>query len=165
MNPSRRQLLRGNFSGISDVIRPPWALPDLEFSNRCTRCSDCIRICPEGIIRSGSGGFPEVDFQQRGCTLCRDCATACTARALDPERDPPWRLRVEIRDTCLAQRRVLCRSCGDACDERAIRFALQVGGIARPRIDGDRCTGCGFCVGVCPVQALKIEPDATESTP
>ena len=159
MNPSRRQLLRGNFSGISDVIRPPWARPEPEFSNRCTRCSDCIRICPEGIICSGSGGFPEVDFQKGGCTLCGDCATVCTAKALDPERDPPWRLRVKVLDACLAQRRIFCRSCGDACDERAIRFALQVGGIAWPGIDPDLCNGCGACVSVCPVQAVRITPD------
>jgi ferredoxin-type protein NapF len=53
---------------------------------------------------------------------------------------------------------VVCRSCGEVCDESAIRFKLEVGGIARPLLDQEQCNGCGACFAVCPVRAVRIAP-------
>ncbi|MDR7522892.1 MAG: 4Fe-4S binding protein [Armatimonadota bacterium] len=46
-----------------------------------------------------------------------------------------------------------CRLCADACPHGAIQF--QDG---RPAVQGDRCTGCGGCVGACPVEAMMHPP-------
>ena len=73
-----------------------------------------------------------------------------------PGRDLPWSLAVEIAGSCLANRGVVCRSCGEACDEGAIRFRLRVGSAAEPQVEQAACTGCGYCVSVCPVQALRV---------
>ena len=61
---SRRQFLRGDFSGRDMPLRPPWALREREFAQRCTRCDACNDACPTGIIVRGQGGFPEVDFSR-----------------------------------------------------------------------------------------------------
>lgn len=47
---------------------------------------------------------------------------------------------------CLA-RNCGCFACIERCDARAIHLVFGTG----VRIDGDRCTGCGRCVQVCPV--------------
>ena len=158
VNLFRRRLLRGAIAETASPRRPPWAPAEADFTARCDRCGDCIPTCPEGIIRAGSGGFPEVDFAARGCTLCGDCLAACHGKALrgDPEKDPPWHLVADIGAACIARLGVICRSCGEACGEGAIRFRLRVGGAAEPLLYGEACTGCGWCIGVCPVQAVRV---------
>ena len=127
---SRRQFLRGDLGTTRNPVRPPWAASESLFSNLCDRCDDCIYACPERVIRFGSGGFPEMDFSERGCTLCGECVAACGGKALtsDPRRDRPWMLVAQIGNECLANRNVVCRSCGESCDARAIRFRLRAGG-------------------------------------
>jgi len=159
---SRRQLLRGDLNGDRSPIRPPWAIREPDFTSTCTRCGACIEVCPEHIVHAGDGGFPHVDFALGGCSFCADCLTACEPMALraDPERDCPWMLTAHIGDECLAFRGVICRSCGEACDEGAIRFRPRVGSAAVPTLVTDGCTGCGYCVRVCPAQAVKIRMPA-----
>ncbi len=118
-NPSRRQLLRGQFlqslhsesakiQGIN-AIRPPWS---------------CVLVCEQPIFRS-----------------------------LEEE---PWAHKVEITTQCLTENRVECRSCQDSCPMNAIRFRLQLGGVAKPILDLESCNGCGACLSVCPTKAIKI---------
>lgn len=140
------------------VPRPPWSLrPDTAFTERCTRCGDCMRACPRGVLSAGDGGFPRISFEAVGCSLCGDCAKACPTRAIDPVANPiafVWRVRIDER--CLNRRGVECRICGDACDARALRFVPARGGIARLQVDTTACTGCGDCVAVCPVDAIAL---------
>ena len=159
---NRMQFLRGDFRGEKVLFRPPWSLPENEFVDRCERCDDCVKSCPEAILVRGRGGFPLVDFSRGGCSFCGDCLDACKGRALvgDAEDEAgAWSLRAEIGDDCLSAKGVVCRSCGEVCDESAIRFKLEVGGIARPLLDREQCNGCGACYAVCPVKVVRIEPD------
>ena len=38
----------------------------------------------------------------------------------------------------------------------AIRFRLQLGGVAKPILDLESCNGCGACLSVCPTKAIKF---------
>ncbi len=159
----RRSFLRGNLraAGAAEpapAARPPWALrPDAEFVARCTGCGDCVRACPRGVLRRGDGGLAEIAFDSAGCSLCGDCARVCAARAIDPSvQAQAFEWRVQVGDACLNRRGVECRVCGDACDVRVLRFTPAPGGIAQLRIDAAACTGCGDCVGVCPVKAIEL---------
>jgi ferredoxin-type protein NapF len=156
VDASRRGFLRGR-SRPKAQIRPPWALPEADFVDRCTRCGDCLSACPQKILVTGDGGFPTVDFSQRECTFCGDCATACQPLALvRAEGLPAWPYKAVVGDACLPKRGVECRVCGDFCDARAIRFAPRLGNCPLPDIDNTLCTGCGACVGPCPTAALRI---------
>lgn len=135
--------------------RPPWALTEAAFTARCTRCGACERACPRALIRSGGGGFPQIDVAQQGCDFCRACIDACEPRALDATR-PAFTTRVIIAPHCLNQQRVECRACSDACDARALRFTPAIGGIAQLVVDLAACTGCGACVAPCPVGAISL---------
>ena len=156
---SRRSFLSGKFSRPVVELPPPWALPQALFEQACTRCDACIAACPSRIVKRGAGGYPSIDFLLGAgvCTFCGDCVTACLPRALPREEDAaPWQLKAGIKSSCLAFQDVVCRSCGDACGETAIRFSPLLRGAARPELDMKRCTGCGACVGVCPVGAMKV---------
>jgi ferredoxin-type protein NapF len=151
---ARRALLRGR-SRSEAPKRPPFALAEDLFTEACTRCGDCLRACPEGILIAADGGFPEVDFRRGGCTFCGDCVTACATGALLASTAPAWSLQPRIDDTCLARRGVHCQSCRDVCEPEAVRFAYR-GSVPVPEIDADTCNGCGACVAACPADAIAM---------
>lgn len=140
-------------------LRPPWTSEDA-VTDRCTRCGDCLDACPEGILKAGTGGFPEVDFQAGAgeCTFCGDCATACGEGVFSDTNAPAFAATAAIGEGCLTNQGVMCQSCGDACPERAIRFRLQRGGAPLPDLDAQACTACGACVSACPVDAVSVRP-------
>ena len=161
-NQSRRFFLRGKFTPqVAYAIRPPWALAEVLFLDRCSRCDDCISFCPENILIRGDGGYPEVQFKHGECTFCGKCAESCKADALHSpgasySPDDAWNLSVDFSSNCLSLNAIVCRACGDVCDSQAIHFQLKLGGVAEPKVSQEDCTGCGACVKPCPVQAISI---------
>jgi ferredoxin-type protein NapF len=156
VDASRRGFLRGRPRPKAE-IRPPWALREPDFVDRCTRCGDCLSACPQKILVAGDGGFPTVDFSQHECTFCGDCVSACQPRALTcSEGQSPWPVKAIVGPTCLPNKGVECRVCGDFCDVRAIRFPPRLGGSPLPEVDLELCTGCGACVAPCPVTAITV---------
>jgi ferredoxin-type protein NapF len=154
---TRRDFLRARRSSAPPPLRPPWALAEQQFSARCSGCGDCLRACPSGILVSGEGRFPTVDFSRGECTFCGDCVAACIPGALrHTEGQAPWSLRARIGEACLAERGVECRICGEVCGASAIRFRPRVGGVALPQLDEAACTGCGACLAPCPSQAIAM---------
>jgi ferredoxin-type protein NapF len=153
---SRRNLLTGRVgAGQSRDIRPPWSIGQ-EFEARCSRCGDCLEHCAERILVAGDGGYPKVDFSKGRCTFCADCVTACKSQALDRAVGAPWSLKAEVKTGCLSITGISCRSCGDVCHSKAIRFFPRTGGRVHLEIERGFCTGCGACLGVCPVQAIAL---------
>lgn len=162
VDASRRFFLRGQPAQAQrQPPRPPWALsPDAAFTSACTRCGDCLRVCPSQVLRSGDGGFPEIDFQHAGCSLCGDCRQACGSGALSRGAGAAadaFAWRVQAGEACLTRHGVECRLCGDACDTRALRFVPAPGGIAQLQLRTGDCTGCGECLPRCPVRALSLK--------
>jgi len=153
---SRRDFLRTRWRQTAAPLRPPWALPEHEFIERCTRCSDCRSACPERIIVKGDGGFPEIDFRSGACTFCADCVAACPADAFCDPVASPWPYKARIADSCVSLHGVVCRSCGENCEFEAIRFQLCNGSISEASIDASQCNGCGACVARCPVGAIEV---------
>ncbi len=86
-------------AGLADhwnpqLIRPPGALDEAAFLNRCIRCGQCMRICPTNVIHAatweaGMEGLwtPVLNFRigTSGCQAnCVACSHICPTAALRP---------------------------------------------------------------------------------
>ncbi len=71
-------------------IRPPGAVDEKEFLAKCTRCNECVKVCPEQLIRkivdarSPAHLTPVLDVRRSACRMCEDfpCVRACAPAAL-----------------------------------------------------------------------------------
>lgn len=162
----RRSFFR-RFSGRPAPLRPPYARDEAQFLGACDACGACIAICPEKILIADGLGRPRVEFAAGACTFCDLCAQSCTREAFRAkgEGKPPWNAVAMVSESCLEHRGIACRTCEIGCEPMAISFSPRPGGINQLRIDAERCTGCGGCVGLCPVDALQVRAGEVLSQP
>ncbi|RUM44497.1 MAG: ferredoxin-type protein NapF [Hydrogenimonas sp.] len=162
INQERRRLFASLSSAFKEekepesiIVRPPYHTDASLFLRLCPACSEksCAKVCEEEIIHIREDGTPELIFNQKGCTFCDACLEACEADVLSDATKTTIDVKVEIDVLqCIAWHQVMCHSCKDPCLEDAITFL----GLFRPEIDSQRCTGCGWCIPVCPAEAIKI---------
>ncbi len=163
------------------LIRPPGALPERAFLDRCTKCLLCGEACPTGAIqpalaRAGVEGFwsPVVVPRRGGCELaCTRCGDACPTGAiakLSPARKtgydgrPPVSIGTAFvdRGRCLPwANQIPCIVCEEMCptDPKAIRLVAaeetRPDGarvrLQKPQVEPRLCVGCGICENRCPV--------------
>jgi polyferredoxin len=77
-----------------DVVRPPGALVEEDFLQRCIKCDQCIRVCPTNVLQpatleAGLEGLwtPLLNFRvgTSGCQLnCIACGNVCPTSAIRP---------------------------------------------------------------------------------
>ena len=134
---------------------PPWT-DEARVKRLCTGCGDCIAACPEAILVAGRAGAPVVALNGEACTFCGDCARSCDEGVFAETATRPWTIIADIGATCLLSQGVTCQTCTDACDVDALRFAYLPGSAGEIRLDAEACTGCGACLGVCPVNAITL---------
>ena len=152
-----RKPLRQTGENSPIVVRPPYGLDESLFQSECVACESksCVTSCAEEIIVIQVDGTPGLDFSKSGCTFCKDCASVCEPGVLNLEnRHTSEQLNATFRistEGCVAHHGVICFSCKEPCIDDAILF----NGMFNPVIDIERCTGCGFCMGRCPTQAIE----------
>lgn len=135
------------------VIRPPY-FKDTNLFLKCIDCFEkpCLTACEEGIIEISKDESPKINFANSGCTYCDLCAIACPNGVLKIEDKKQIEDKIQIDVlSCLSWQNTMCFSCKDPCLENAIDFL----GMFRPSIN-QNCTSCGFCIKVCPTNAIKI---------
>ena len=134
----------------TDWLRPPGAVAEPLFLERCTKCNDCVKACPHGsIVLHQQDGTPVIFPDQIPCYLCDDvpCIAACATDALLPVSG-----RDEIRmGTAVVNHRLCtagqgCHACVSKCptDALAMDFDTQ-----RLVVTAERCVGCGICEHIC----------------
>lgn len=157
------------------LVRPPGAREEKGVLALCSRCGQCMKVCPTNVIqpalsKTGVEGLftPEMDFRTGSCDWsCNECGKVCPTGALEPlaldakRRTVIGRAYID-KDRCIpwADART-CLVCQELCPvpEKAVvideaEVPAPDGGravIGRPQVVPDRCIGCGVCENVCPV--------------
>jgi len=139
----------------SFYIRPPYFEDSDSFAQLCIQCDGkCSTVCEEEIIIIKEDRTPILDFKKSGCTYCDKCAKACEFGVLSLEYKQNIKAKIKIDMLkCMSWNNSICFSCKESCLDDAIEYL----GLFRPKIDLQKCTSCGFCVGVCPCEAIKVE--------
>jgi polyferredoxin len=175
--------------GSKTLLRPPGVAnsnPDALAFTQCTRCGECLRVCPTGglqpaVLDAGAEGLgspllvPRLGYCDYSCNAC---GQACPVGAIPPLSLNDKRLQVIGRayideNRCIAWSDHLpCIVCEEMCPlpKKAIQLeATSVWGpegaraeIQLPHIVRDLCIGCGICEYRCPVAseaAIRVYSD------
>ena len=149
------------------VFRPPGAIEEIAFLAACTRCGDCMEVCPpRAIVKAPAGaglaaGTPMIDPARQPCTVCEDmpCVRACPTEALVlPEKLwEGYRLATLelVPERCIAFQKVECGTCARVCPVG--KEALSLDDEGRPVIHAEFCVGCGVCVRACPTTPSSLK--------
>jgi ferredoxin len=155
-----------------DVIRPPAALKEDDFLDRCVRCGNCMKVCITNglqpvIFETGLEGIwtprlvPEIGYCEYQCTLCGNVCPTGAIPSLTLAKKKKIRLGLaEIdRSICIAwAENKECIVCEEHCP--VADKAIKLTGL-RPYVDHRLCVGCGICQNKCPtrpVRAIKVSP-------
>ncbi|UCD70695.1 MAG: 4Fe-4S binding protein [Syntrophobacterales bacterium] len=187
----RRNLIVSAFSGVVAVplmrirpgeglphprlIRPPGALSEKEFLQRCIKCGECMKVCLTNglqptLFEAGIEGIwspilvSRVGYCQYYCTLCGQVCPSGAIRRLSQAEKVKTKIGLAFIDMnrCLPYAQgIPCIVCEEYCPtaKKAIWFeeALAIGrdgkkrSVKKPKVDIDLCIGCGICEFKCPV--------------
>jgi len=140
-------------------FRPPGAAPEVAFVAACTRCGDCIDVCPVHAIlkapaNAGLGaGTPYLDPAAQACVVCVDmpCAAACETGALVVPEDMWASIHMGVLELdpqrCITFQGSACGVCARACPVGERALAMDDRG--HPVLKPEGCVGCGVCVTAC----------------
>ncbi|MFQ6040044.1 MAG: 4Fe-4S binding protein [Candidatus Poribacteria bacterium] len=196
---SRRSLIKATVAGVAaapllslnygrrnineSIIRPPGALVEEEFVDRCIRCGECMKICPTNglqptFLEAGLQGIwtpilvPRVGYCEY---VCNACTQTCPTDAIVPLTEEEKK-RIKIGTAYIDRSRCIpwseyqnCLVCEEVCPipTKAVKFKVVThkmynGDLRRlklPIVLKDKCIGCGICENKCPVTpkaAIKV---------
>ena len=153
----RRELFKNIAKPFKEkLIRPPYFKKESKFIKSCVTCIDksCTTVCEESIIFIRDDGTPQINLKISGCTYCDECAKACNENVLKIKHKKIINAKFSIDILkCMSWNNTMCFSCKDPCMDDAIKFE----GIFKPVINIDTCTSCGFCISVCPSDAISFK--------
>lgn len=159
---------------IHGFLRPPGAVKESEFLEKCVRCGQCMQVCPTNFIQpagleAGLEGMwtPILNAQTGYCEYeCNKCMQVCPTRAIQklPLED---KKQFKIGTAVVDKNRCYtyadgynCAVCEEHCPipEKAIRFREvdtwnfkgELVKVKQIYVKPELCTGCGICENKCP---------------
>jgi ferredoxin len=161
------------------LLRPPGAREsnpdDVVALTRCTRCSECVRVCPTGAIQPAvfqAGlqglGTPVLVPRLGYCDYsCNACGQVCPTQAIPPlsleakQQQVIGKAYIDV-NRCLAwSDHQPCVVCEEMCplpgkaiqleDQEVWRPDGETITLQLPHVVRDLCIGCGLCEYRCPV--------------
>ncbi|MBN1572933.1 MAG: 4Fe-4S binding protein [Deltaproteobacteria bacterium] len=162
--------------GINFLIRPPGAMDEAEFIERCIKCTECMMVCPTGGLQPdiAMGGLesiyspvlvPRIGYCEYLCTLCGQVCPTDAIRELkvDEKKETVIGKAYIDTDRCLPwAHNVNCIVCEEHCPtaDKAIKYHKWKEGdepstdgspLKKPYVIYDLCVGCGICENKCPI--------------
>ncbi len=162
-----------------DFIRPPGVTDEFIFSELCIKCGQCLKVCltnglQPALFEAGLDGLWTPRLVSRiGCCEfeCNMCGQVCPTGAIPPLSIDNKKAEVlgtaDINsDRCIPfVTETECIVCEEHCpvSPKAIelddvlldRNRNSVKLSKRPRVLQDKCTGCGICEFVCPLDGAS----------
>lgn len=161
---------------VEHWLRPPGALAERDFLDTCSRCGECVRVCPAQCIKidySGAKGkgAPHIDPSEMPCVLCSSlaCMNSCPSGALQlvPLAEIDMGTAEWNEHLCVRSHGEECTACVDHCPVGTTALELIDNRIV---VHESACTGCGVCQQNCPtdpksivVMAKSARADASEA--
>jgi len=169
------------FADEASFIRPPGSLIEKDFLKQCIRCGQCMKICPTNalhpaLLETGWEGIfspvliAKIGYCEHFCTLCGEiCPTGAIQKLSSDEKfgqsgPPPVKIGTAFFDKgrCLPWATgTTCIVCEEWCptspkaiwleDTELVDRKGNITKVRVPRVDIDKCTGCGACEYACPV--------------
>jgi polyferredoxin len=163
------------------LIRPPGSVDEGHFLDRCIRCGDCMKVCPNNALHPAlfEGGIeglwtpvlvPRIGYCEPNCTLCSQvCPTGAIWEITVAEKNAKNPIRIGTafydRGRCLPWGMATeCIVCEEWCPTSPKAIYLvpaevtdaqgQTKTVKQPYVEPKRCTGCGACEFACPVKGL-----------
>jgi polyferredoxin len=137
----------------TSLIRPPGALAEADFLATCTRCDECLKVCPTNVLQPAGteagleGAFsPRLDFGKGFCEYnCAECGKVCPTRSIAPlslaekQRAVVGVARIDTRRCLPYAQGKECLVCQELCPlpRKAIVFGGE-GGHGRGNGAGER---------------------------
>lgn len=151
------------------LLRPPGALPEDKFTDRCIRCGSCMAVCltktlTPVFLESGAEGIftPKLVPQIAECDeYCNKCGASCPTQAI---KNLPLAVKrnfkigtIKInRSICISWRNEgLCMICQEHCPYLAIDAVRNESGNPCPKELPEVCRGCGICEKYCPTRPIR----------
>lgn len=156
------------------LVRPPGAREN-NIVSKCIRCGECMRACPTSglqpaLFESGLEGLwtpvllPRLGYCDYSCNAC---GQVCPVQAI-PLLNLDLKRQTIIGQAYIDQNRCIawsdhrdCIVCEEMCPVPAKAIALDVAQVTNssgevvsmklPRVERERCIGCGICEYKCPV--------------
>jgi MauM/NapG family ferredoxin protein len=155
------------------LIRPPGALEEDEFLERCIQCGACMKACPTNVLQpalseAGLEGvwspvmIPKLGYCEYKCNLCGQVCPTGAIQPLELAEKQKFKMGLASFDTTRCLPYAYDRQC-IVCEEhcpiptKAIYFhqteIVRRDGskmiVKQPRVDAELCTGCGICETKC----------------
>jgi polyferredoxin/NAD-dependent dihydropyrimidine dehydrogenase PreA subunit len=157
------------------LIRPPGAIAEIEFLQRCVKCGECMKVCLTNglqptLVEAGIEGIwspilvPRIGYCEYRCTLCGQVCPTGAIQKLSLEEKAKVKIGLAMIDAgrCLPfAHATSCIVCEEVCPtpKKAIWFenalvknrAGHILTVKQPHVDLELCIGCGICETKCPV--------------
>lgn len=160
------------------LLRPPGAVDETEFLQRCIRCGECMKVCigsalHPAFFQAGIDGLwtpllmARIGYCEYNCTLCGQVCPTGAIRHLDlpTKRKTIIGQAVFDKNRCLPYARgEECLVCEEHCptgkkaivfDERDVTYGGVTKRLKQPRTVKELCIGCGICETRCPVEGAS----------
>jgi ferredoxin len=94
----------------SKVIRPPGSVEEHDFLDRCIRCAECMKVCPNNALHpamfeAGIEGLwtpiliPRIGYCEASCVLCGDvCPTGAIQKIDEAHKQGRWKKNAEGKE-------------------------------------------------------------------
>lgn len=164
---------RKKASSRENPLIPPGSKNLALFSEQCTGCQLCVKVCPNGVLDTGRPGLgilqPGLSYEYGYCRPnCVKCGEVCPAGAISPVNSArKAKIKIGVAnvnfENCVVHKdNVQCTACQRICPNEAISLVAitdSADSLKRPVVDTAKCTGCGACEYICaasPVAAIVV---------